>query len=183
MRKVLLVIVLLVIVVPIVVVVARSARPVLELTTEVKTIGQATPVSVHVTDPRGIRSASAWMVQNGQTFQVWQLQEPLKAKEATWNFVAGVRTTALLKDGPAKLIVEAQSNDLLRKSAKLERDVTVVTRPPSVSVDSEQHYIYIGMADLATFDVSGAYTSAGVKKKKQTTKRKTDKTDCGSAVE
>ena len=151
------------IVVPVVVVLARSARPVLELTTDVKTIGQATPVSVHVTDPRGIKNASAAIVQNGQTFMVWQLQEPVKAKEATWNFTAGVKTTALLKDGPAKLMVEAKSADLLGKSAKVERDVMVVTRPPSVSVDSEQHYIYIGMADLATFDVSGAYTAAGVR--------------------
>ena len=163
MRKVLLAIVLIVILVPIVVVVARSARPVLELTTDVKTIGQATPVSIHVTDPRGIKSASAAIVQNGQTFMVWQLPQPLKAKEATWNFTAGVRTTALLKDGPAKLMVEAKSNDLLGKTGKVEREVTVVTRPPSVSVDSEQHYIYIGMADLATFDVSGAYTAAGVR--------------------
>lgn len=156
-------VVLLVIVVPVVVVLVRSARPVLELTTDVKTIGQATPVSVHVTDPRGIKSASAAIVQNGQTFMVWQLQQPVKAKEATWNFTAGVRTTALLKDGPAKLMVEAKSADLLGKTGKVERDVTVVTRPPSVSVDSEQHYIYIGMADLATFDVSGAYTAAGVR--------------------
>ena len=163
MRKVLLAVVLLVIIVPVVVVVARSARPVLELTTDIKTIGQATPVSVHVTDPRGIRSASAAMVQNGQTFEVWKLQQPVKAKEGTWNFTTGVRTTTLLKDGPAKLIVEATSNDLLRKSARVEWDVTVVTRPPTVSVDSEQHYIYIGMADLATFDVSGAYTAAGVR--------------------
>jgi murein DD-endopeptidase MepM/ murein hydrolase activator NlpD len=162
-RKVLLGIVLLVILVPIVVVVARSARPVLDLTTDVKTIGQATPVSVHVTDPRGIRSASATVVQNATSYQVWQLGQASKAKEATWNFTAGVRTTALLKDGPAKLIVEATSNDLLRKSARIERDVTVVTRPPTVSVDSEQHYIYIGMADLTTFDVSGAYTAAGVR--------------------
>jgi murein DD-endopeptidase MepM/ murein hydrolase activator NlpD len=162
-RKVLLAVVPIVILVPIVVVLARSARPVLDLTTDVKTIGQATPVSVHVTDPRGIKSASAAIVQNGQTFMVWQLPQPLKAKEATWNFTAGVRTTALLKDGPAKLMVEAKSNDLLHRSAKVERDVTVVTRPPSVSVDSEQHYIYIGMADLATFDVSGAYTTAGVR--------------------
>jgi murein DD-endopeptidase MepM/ murein hydrolase activator NlpD len=162
-RKVFLVVVLLVIVVPVVVVLVRSARPVLEMTTDVKTIGQATPVSVHVTNPRGIKSASAMIVQNGQTFEVWKLQQPVKAKEATWNFVAGVRTTVLLKDGPAKLIVEAKSADMLHKSAKVERDVTVVTRPPSVSVDSEQHYIYIGMADLARFDVSGAYTAAGVR--------------------
>jgi murein DD-endopeptidase MepM/ murein hydrolase activator NlpD len=162
-RKVLLVLVLLVIVVPIVVVVARSARPVINLTTEVSTIGQATPIGVRVTDPRGIRSASATVEQNGASYAVWQVAQASKAKEASWNFTAGVRTTPQLKDGKAKLIVEATSNDLLHKSARVEREVTVVTQPPTVSVDSEQHYIYIGMADLATFSVSGAYTAAGVR--------------------
>ena len=163
MRKVLLVLVLLVIVVPIVVVVARSARPVINLTTEVSTIGQATPIGVRVTDPRGIRSASATVEQNGASYAVWQVAQASKAKEASWNFTAGVRTTPQLKDGKAKLIVEATSNDLLHKSARVEREVSVVTQPPTVSVDSEQHYIYIGMADLATFSVSGAYTAAGVR--------------------
>jgi murein DD-endopeptidase MepM/ murein hydrolase activator NlpD len=162
-RKVLLVLVLLVIVVPIVVVVARSARPVINLTTEVSTIGQATPIGVRVTDPRGIRSASATVEQNGASYAVWQVAQASKAKEASWNFTAGVRTTPQLKDGKAKLIVEATSNDLLHKSARVEREVSVVTQPPTVSVDSEQHYIYIGMADLATFSVSGAYTAAGVR--------------------
>jgi murein DD-endopeptidase MepM/ murein hydrolase activator NlpD len=162
-RKILLAFVLLVIVVPIFVVVARSVRPVIDLKTEVSAIGQATPISVHVTDPRGIRSASATVEQNGASYPVWQVGQASKAKEATWNFTAGVRTTPQLKDGKAKLIVEATSNDLLRKSARVERDITVVTQPPTVSVDSEQHYIYIGMADLATFSVSGAYTAAGVR--------------------
>jgi murein DD-endopeptidase MepM/ murein hydrolase activator NlpD len=162
-RKVLLVLVLLVIVVPIVVVVARSAKPVINLTTEVSTIGQATPIGVRVTDPRGIRSASATVEQSGASYAVWQVVQASKAKEASWNFTAGVRTTPQLKDGKAKLIVEATSNDLLHKSARVEREVTVVTQPPTVSVDSEQHYIYIGMADLATFSVSGAYTAAGVR--------------------
>jgi murein DD-endopeptidase MepM/ murein hydrolase activator NlpD len=162
-RKVLLVLVLLVIVVPIVVVVARSARPVINLTTEVSTIGQATPIGVRVTDPRGIRSASATVEQNGASYAVWQVAQASKAKEASWNFTAGVRTTPQLKDGKAKLIVEATSNDLLHKSARVEREVSVVTQPPTVSVYSEQHYIYIGMADLATFSVSGAYTAAGVR--------------------
>jgi murein DD-endopeptidase MepM/ murein hydrolase activator NlpD len=162
-RKVLLVLVLLVIVVPIVVVVARSAKPVINLTTEVSTIGQATPIGVRVTDPRGIRSASATVEQSGASYAVWQVAQASKAKEASWNFTAGVRTTPQLKDGKAKLIVEATSNDLLHKSARVEREVTVVTQPPTVSVDSEQHYIYIGMADLATFSVSGAYTAAGVR--------------------
>ena len=36
-------------------------------------------------------------------------------------------------------------------------------RPPSLSVDSEQHYLYLGMADLVTFSVSGASTESGVR--------------------
>jgi hypothetical protein len=61
------------------------------------------------------------------------------------------------------LIVEATSNDLLRKTGRAERDVTVVTRPPTLGVDSEQHYLYLGMADLATFSVSGSWTEAEVR--------------------
>ena len=49
----------------------------------------------------------------------------------------------------------------MRKTGRVERDVTVVTQPPSVSVDSEQHYLYLGMADLATFNVSGQLHRGG----------------------
>ena len=163
MRKVLLVIIALIVIVPIVIVVARSATPVVSLTSQISTIGQATPVGVHVTDPRGVRSASATLEQNGASYSVWQAAQATKSKDTTWTFTAGVKTTPQLKDGTAKLIVEATSNDLLHRSARIEQDVTVVTRPPSVSADSDQHYIYIGMADLATFEVTGAYTAAGVR--------------------
>ena len=163
MRKALLVILALVIVVPIVIVVARSATPVISLTSQISIIGQATPIGVHVSDPRGVRRVSATVEQNGASYEVWQMAKAAKTKDATWDFTAGVKTTPQLKDGKATLIVEATSNDLLHRSARIEQDVTVVTRPPTVSADSEQHYIYIGMADLATFDVSGAYTAAGVR--------------------
>src|SRR5205823_8123546 len=73
-----------------------------------------------------------------------------------------------LKDGKAKLILEATSNGLLRKTAHWEREVTVVTRPPIVRVASDQHYLYLGMADLATFNVSGSWTEAGVRVGDQT---------------
>lgn len=164
MRKALLVIVLLVIiVVPIVIVVARSATPSIDLPAPLNTLGQATPISVHVADPRGIRTVSATVEQNGASYPVWKTAQPSKAQEATWSFTAGVKTTPQLKDGKATLIVEATSNDLLHRSARIERDVTVVTQPPTVSVDSDQHYIYIGMADLATLNVTGVYTAAGVR--------------------
>ena len=163
MRKAFLAVILLVHLVPIVMLVGCSSAPAIDLPTPVSTIGQATPVSVHVSDPRGVRSVSATVEQNGARYPVWQMSQPSKAKEATLSFTAGVKTTPQLKDGPAKLIVEATSNGMMHKSARIERDVTVVTQPPTVSVDSEQHYLYIGMADLATFNVSGAYTAAGVR--------------------
>ena len=137
MRRALPIVVLLIILVAIVVVIARSATPSIDLPTQVSTLGQATPIAVHVADKYGVRSASATVEQNGAGFPVWQMAQPSKAREATWNFTVGVKTTPQLKDGKAKLIIESTSNDLLRRSARIERDVTVVVRPPTVGVDSE----------------------------------------------
>ena len=131
-------------------------------------LGQATPVTVHVQDPRGVRSVTAIVEQNGVQYPVWELAQPSAAADSTWSLVAGIKTTPQLRDGKAKLIVEATSNDLRRKTTRIEREVTVVTQPPTVSVDSEQHYLYLGMADLATFNVAGSWTEAGVRVGDQT---------------
>ena len=168
MRKVLVVAIAIAVVLPIAVLLVRSATPVLDLPSPVASIGQATSISVHVRDPRGVRKVEAFVEQNGARFPVWQLTQPSKTADNTWSFQAGTKTTPQLRDGQAKLIFEAKSNDLLGKTAALERDVMVVTRPPTVSVDSEQHYLYLGMADLATFNVSGSWTAAGVRVGDQT---------------
>jgi murein DD-endopeptidase MepM/ murein hydrolase activator NlpD len=140
----------------------------LDLPSPVASVGQATSITLHVHDPRGVRKVEAFVEQNGARFPVWQLAQPSGAVDNTWSFQAGTKTTPQLRDGHAKLIVEAISNDLLRKTATLERDVAVVTQPPTVSVDSEQHYLYLGMADLATFNVGGNWTAAGVRVGDQT---------------
>jgi murein DD-endopeptidase MepM/ murein hydrolase activator NlpD len=153
---------------PIAILLVRSATPVLDLPSSVVSLGQATSITLHVRDPRGVRNVEAFVEQNGARFPVWQLAQPSGAADNTWSFVAGTKTTPQLRDGQAKLIVEATSNDLLRKTARLERDISVVTQPPTVSVDSEQHYLYLGMADLATFNVSGSWIEAGVRVGDQT---------------
>ena len=162
MRKLIVVVIALVVLL-LVFFVARSATPVVELPSAVTSLGQATPITVHVRDPRGIRRLQAFVEQNGARYQVFAMTQPSKSPDSTWNFTAGVKTTPQLQAGNAKLIVEATSNDLLRKTGRAERDLTVVTQPPTVSVDSEQHYLYLGMADLATFNVSGSWTEAGVR--------------------
>lgn len=163
MRKIIFTVIAIAVFLPIAIVFMRSATPVVDMPVPVLSIGQATSVTVHVVDRHGIRKVAAFVKQNGALFPVWELDQPSPVTDGTWSFVTGVKSTPQLRDGKATLIIEATSNDLRRKTTHLERDVTVVTQLPTVSVDSEQHYLYLGMADLATFSVSGSWTEAGVR--------------------
>jgi murein DD-endopeptidase MepM/ murein hydrolase activator NlpD len=162
-RKIIVVVIAIAVLLTIVLVIARSATPVLDIPATVTLLGQATPITVHVHDPRGVRSVTASVEQNGAKYRVWDAPKPSSEADNTYTFSAGVKTTPQLQNGKATLVLEATSSDLLHKSARLERPVTVVTQPPSISVDGDQHYLYLGMADLATFNVSGVWTEAGVR--------------------
>jgi murein DD-endopeptidase MepM/ murein hydrolase activator NlpD len=162
-RKIFVVVIAIAALLTIVLIIARSATPVLDIPASVTFLGQATPITVHVHDPRGVRSITASVEQNGAKYRVWDALKPSTAADNTYAFSAGAKTTPQLQNGKATLVLEATSNDLLHKSARLERPVTVVTQPPSISVDADQHYLYLGMADLATFNVSGVWTEAGVR--------------------
>lgn len=140
-----------------------SPNPFIEVSPAVTVVGQSTPVTVHVQHPRGLRSASASISQNGARYSVWKLSQPTKDSEGTWTFSAGSQAAPQLKDGKAQLEIEATSNGLLKKTARWQQEVTVVTQPPSVTADSDQHYLYRGMADLATLTPGGSWTEAGVR--------------------
>jgi murein DD-endopeptidase MepM/ murein hydrolase activator NlpD len=146
---------------------AQSASPVVDLSTPVTALGQTTSITVHVRNPHGIRRLAAFVEQNGVRYRVGETAQPLRL-DGTWSFTAGTSAVPQLKDGKAQLIVEATSNDFLRKTTRLEREVMVVTQPPAISVDSDQHYLYLGMAELATFNLSGNWTEAGVRVGDQT---------------
>jgi len=145
-----------------------SATPVIS-PPAVTAIGQATPFTVRISDPHGVRRAAVILEQNGARYTVWeQNQAPRRfrwarrAPDTVASLTAGAKTTPQLQDGRAQLIVEATSNDFRAKTASVAREVTVITRPPQVSVDADRHYLYLGMADLVTFNVQGYYTDAGV---------------------
>jgi murein DD-endopeptidase MepM/ murein hydrolase activator NlpD len=146
-----------------------SVAPSISVPGQVNAIGQATPVTLQISAPHGIRHAAAFVEQNGARYTVWQKDEP--ARRVKWNrnvpattatFTVGANSTPQLKDGKAQVIVEATSNDFRAKTSRVAWEVTVVTRPPQVAVDSDQHYLYLGMADLVTFNVAGYYNDAGV---------------------
>ena len=127
-------------------------------------------MTVTLADPHGIRRAAAYIEQNGERYKLAEVEHPVRhfrwlrgAPEHTLKFTAGVKGTPQLKDGTARLIVEATSNDFRGQTVEAARDVVVVTQPVKVSVDSDQHYLYLGMADLVTYNVSGSPTASGVR--------------------
>ena len=142
---------------------AGCSKPSLDVPAPLNTIGQTTPVTVHVHDAHGVSKLMATVEQNGARYEAWQSTAASKNADSTFSFSIGTKTTPQLHDGKARLILEATSGGLLHATARWERDVNVVTQPPVISADSDQHYLYLGMADLATLNVTGAYTAAGIR--------------------
>lgn len=160
---------------PIVVLLVLSSTPVVELPASVSALGTATPLTLHVKAPHGIRKISAFVEQNGARYKAWEVSGPSTrllwkkhVPDSDLNFTVGTKTTPQLKDGKAHLSIEVTSNDFRGKTAQVAKDVIVVTQPPSLSVDSDQHYLYRGMADLVSFTVSGNATESGVRVGDQT---------------
>jgi murein DD-endopeptidase MepM/ murein hydrolase activator NlpD len=129
----------------------------------VATIGKTTPVSVRVRAKKGVGKLVATIEQNGASYQAWTLPQPSASEDSMFTFPVGTSTVSKLQDGKAQLTVEATANGPLHRTAKWQGEVNVITHPPTVTADSDQHYLYTGMADLATFTVSGSYSEAGVR--------------------
>ncbi|MGI8745612.1 MAG: M23 family metallopeptidase [Bryobacteraceae bacterium] len=161
----------LVIAAPLLLLLLLSSTPAIEIGQPPSVIGTATPVNVHVTDTHGIRRFTAVLEQSGQKFPLSETTKPphrflfWRQREAPvyLTFTAGTKTAPGAKDGKANLILQATSNDLRGATATLTREVTVVTIPPSLAVDSSQHYINQGGSELVTFAVGGYATASGVK--------------------
>ena len=132
-----------------------------QLPSAVVSLGQATPITVHVRDPRGIRRLQAFVEQNGARYPVFATAQPSSSLTAPGTSRPASKTTPQLQAGNAKLIIEATSNDLLRKTGARGTRRDRGDAAAIVSVDSEQHYLYLGMADLATFNVSGELDRSG----------------------
>ncbi len=163
MRKVILLILVLVVIAPFVFLIARSATPQIEVNPQVTVVGEATPVTVRVQDPRGVRHMSSFVEQGGARYAASENAQATKTADSDWSFTVGAKSTPQLHEGDAKFIIEATSNDFVHKTAHWEGNIRVVTRPPSITTDGEQHYLYQGMAELTTFSVAGGWTDAGVR--------------------
>jgi murein DD-endopeptidase MepM/ murein hydrolase activator NlpD len=147
-----------------------SGHSVLSFNPSVTAVGVSTPVTVTVLNPHGVREVSAHLEQNGATYAVFEQKLPSTRlfwhrHEAAHSFTfdAGKSKAPELKEGKARLVVEAISNDFRGATDSVAADVNVVLAPPRVIPDGYQHYINQGGMELVTFTPSGSWSEAGVK--------------------
>ena len=137
-------------------------RTALKLAKPIAAIGTSTPVAVEVDAPHGVKAFSATVEQNGQSQTVYSDHTKTLQRVGAYTFSAGQKEAPFLKEGPARLIVRASSNDLRGATSELSQDVQVILHPPTVSADGLQHYINQGGSELVTLEVGGNWTEAGV---------------------
>lgn len=143
----------------------------LKIDPPVTAIGTLTQVQVRVENPHGIRRFTAIIEQNGSRYTVVDLHDQ-PHRLMFWRahqgpqirrFQAGKQQAPALRDGKAKLIIEAESNDLRGRTDSVEADVQIITQPPRVTADGAQHYINQGGSELVVFTPSGYVTDSGVR--------------------
>ena len=136
----------------------------------VSVIGVATPVTVNLANPHGVRSVDAWVEQEGKRYPLFEEKTP--ARRFLWKrhetartvtFEAGKTKAPELKEGKARLVVEAVSNDLRGSMDSASAEVAVVLTAPRVAADGLQHYINQGGMELVTFTPGGSWKEAGVR--------------------
>jgi Peptidase family M23 len=147
-----------------------SGHTELSLTPPVKTIGVSTPVTVKAFNAHGERRLTAYMEQNGARSVLFDQASPASrffwqhsAPPRLFLFDAGKIKAPNLKEGKARLVVEAVSNDMRASTDTAAFDVDVVLTAPRVIPDDAQHYVNQGGMELVTFTPSGAWSEAGVK--------------------
>ena len=149
---------------------ALSGHSAVTLAPAVTALGASTPVTVRIVNPHGVREVSAYVEQDGARYAVFDQRNP--STRFVWHghepprvytFDAGKSKAPNLKDGKARLVIEAVSNDFRGSTDSASAEVIVVLTPPRVIPDSLQHYINQGGMELVTFTPSGYWSEAGVK--------------------
>jgi len=136
-----------------------------------KAVGDSTPVAVRVSNPHGARHITASIEQGGARMVLADSAAPSNrltfwrshVAPGDFRFTAGKAQAPALKEGKARLIVEAQSNDLRASTDSVSTDVEVILRPPALAVDGFQHYINQGGSEMVLLTPSGYWSEAGVR--------------------
>ncbi|MGI8987978.1 MAG: M23 family metallopeptidase [Bryobacteraceae bacterium] len=148
----------------------------MQIVPAVPVIGETTPMHVIVFNPHGVRKMTTTIEQDGRYYLAQITTSTphrfmfLRRHEAPQDLtiLVGKKAAPALHDGKAKIIIEAQSNDLRAATDTVTADVDVITAPPRVVADGARHYINQGGCGLVAFTPTGYWTDSGVRVGKYT---------------
>jgi hypothetical protein len=148
-----------------------SSRPAIEIESPPQVIGAETPIKVRIRSTHGVRRITGAIEQNGTRYPVFERVQPSsrllfwRRREAPAEvaFPVGRKIKPALKDGKAKLLIEAKANDLRALEDSRQIEFEVISAPPKLYADGFQHYINQGGCELAVGTISGYWTEAGVR--------------------
>src|SRR5579864_4962575 len=98
----------------------ESSRSTMAFEPQPKAVGAATPVAVRIDNPHGARHVRVVLEQNGASTTLLEQSQPSR-RLTFWRsrhapeeirFTAGAKQVPGLKEGKARIVVEAESNDL-----------------------------------------------------------------------
>lgn len=147
-----------------------SAPLTIDVSSVPKAFGPETNVRLGVSGPHGARTLHVFLEQEKAKAEAG-LSEPAdrwrfwRKKLAPSIYHVTLKSAAAqgFRSGPAKLTVEAVSNDFRAQTATRTVDVIVDLDPLKLTADAEQHYVNQGGAGVVLFHVSGYWTEAGVR--------------------
>ncbi len=147
-----------------------SAPAAVEIDPTPTVIGPSSQFTVKVNAPHGIRILQLSLDQGTARTQAGLQKESnrwlfwrSRQAPAAYQIKIGADPKLGFKGGPATLTVQVTSNDFRGQMTSRGFDVVVNLDPPTITADSEQHYITQGGAELVTFRVAGYWTEAGVR--------------------
>jgi murein DD-endopeptidase MepM/ murein hydrolase activator NlpD len=149
---------------------ALSSGPAVRVDPSVKVIGVSTPIKAQIESSHGVKRVAAYIEQGGTRFPLmeqtspshrifWRKNQPAESV----TFEAGKNKAPNLKEGDAKVVVEAVADDFRGGSVEASIPVKVVLSPPRIVPDDAQHYINQGGMELAVMTPGGSWTEAGVR--------------------
>ncbi|MBI3207983.1 MAG: M23 family metallopeptidase [Candidatus Solibacter usitatus] len=143
----------------------------LQILDQTQVIGESTRIHVLAIGGHGVREFEARLEQgearyilskHEQAAKRWSLFRPVESQR-TFEFDAGSKAAPGLKDGRARLVIAALSNDLRARETSVALELQVNTKPPGVSVEDIPRNFTLGGTGVVAFTASGYWTEAGVR--------------------
>jgi hypothetical protein len=93
---------------------AGCGKPSLDVPASLNTIGQATPVTVHVHDEHGVSKLTATLEKNGARYEAWQSTVASKNADSTFSFSIGTIGHLVLHEGFRGLVPDFVTQNAFR---------------------------------------------------------------------